>query len=334
MDHKHWYEVARADPAATFFQTPLWSEISCDVLGATSDFTRSFELESGVRVVVPLVGVGRPGPMRHVISTATGCYGGLIADGPVSPDEATQVYLRVMSRSTLSFQFLESPLRQYRLGPEFTAHATARPESAWLIDLEDGFDAAYQRMPRRIREYHRSGIRKGVSVSESDSLADYRSAFDAYQDAILRWGESLDYGYGWEVFERIHAAARLHPDLIKMWIARVDGEVAGGRLVFYWNRHAVLWHGTARREFLKYRVIPIADIEVMRDAAARGYSVYDLNTSGDQPQVVEYKRRMGASDTPLQIWRRESPVVRLGRGGKRAGRVVARSLRSVARKAH
>jgi hypothetical protein len=320
VDVNDWYAVARTAEAATFFHTPLWSEIGGDVFGATSQRTRGFVTDAGVRVIVPAVGVGRPGPMQHLMSTVEGCYGGLIADGPITAQEATEVYGRIVGPAVLSFQFLESPMVQYELGDTFTARARSSSETAWLIDLDDGFETAYAGLPKRIREYHRSGVRRGVTIRESDSLADYRSAFEAYRDAVDRWGEESGYGYDWAVFERIHEAAMRFPDQIKLWVMCVDGQTVGGRLVFYWNRHAVLWHGTARREYLNHRVIPIADIAVMRDAAERGYLHYDLNTTGDHAQVIEYKRRMGASAVPLRIWRSESPSIRAGRWIKRLGR--------------
>jgi lipid II:glycine glycyltransferase (peptidoglycan interpeptide bridge formation enzyme) len=73
--------------------------------------------------------------------------------------------------------------------------------------------------------------------------------------------------------------------------------------VFYWNRHAVYWHGATYDTYFDYRPNVAVHTEAIRDAVAREYAYYDFNPSGSLEGVIEFKRRFGAEQRPFVRWK-------------------------------
>ena len=320
-----WFDVTLRSDAATFFHTPIWSEIGRSCFHGI-DRTLGFEFRNGVRAVLPIMETGRHRRRPILESTVAGCYGGLVSTAPLDRHQLRAIRLRLTAFGYHTFEYLESPLGADGTVSDGTDSlglrgARSRLESAWLIDLDPDFDTVFHRFQPRLRTHYRSGVAKGVKVELGTSIDDYRAHYEAYREAVGRWGEDDDYGYDWSVFERIHDVSGRYPDNIKLWVADVDGEAVGGRLVFYWQGHAALWHGSVRSEYLNHHVVPVLDIEIARDAARAGLDAYDLNTTGDLPGVIEYKRRFRSREVPLRIWSHESVPFRAVRSAKgRLGR--------------
>ena len=86
VDDQFWLDVARKCDYATFFHTPYWHRLAEKTFPHYQDVTLGVELDTGTRAVIPLLETGRVGKglFRSMVSTFAGCYGGLIADGPLS----------------------------------------------------------------------------------------------------------------------------------------------------------------------------------------------------------------------------------------------------------
>jgi hypothetical protein len=109
-----WWDVARKCDYANFFHTPIWKDIAIRAFPETHhDETFGAILPSGVRVVFPLIGKRKIGPLRRLHSTIENATGGFIADGPVLPSEASLLYQRSCQWSTYTFYVTENPI-----GPE------------------------------------------------------------------------------------------------------------------------------------------------------------------------------------------------------------------------
>ncbi|NTV99758.1 MAG: GNAT family N-acetyltransferase [Oscillochloris sp.] len=311
ISEEFWWDVAHKCSYATFYHTPIWKELAKRAFPDDyHDETFGAILPSGVHVVFPLVSKRRCGPIRWLESTFAGCYGGFIADGPVLPSEAVQLYREACTWTTYSFYVLENPL-----GPPLPEELTTQfnlivSEIAYAIDLDADFDTIFARFSRSRRTAYRSGIKKGVKIRLAISLDEYRAYFHNYRDAVDRWGEDESYGYQWDLFEQIYQLSQIYPEQIKLWLIIINEQIVGGRLFVYWNQQASLWNGTAHRDFLDYHAIPVADIEILRDALAQGYRYYDFNTSSLDEGVMVYKQRFGAVSFPVNAWYYENPLYR------------------------
>ena len=301
-----WWEVARKCPYATFFHTPLWNEIARWYYPHYRDCSMGFIMPNGTRAVLPLLMTDCIGPLHKLISSFEGCYGGIIADGPLSRDDIEQIYSYTYQWQVIDFYYLANPLTENR---EIDEELKFDDEVAYLVHLDADFDTIFSRFLKSARTSYRRGVREGFEVRRAESLEDYRAYYAAYRDAVDRWGYDDSYGYGWPLFEHFAKLEQQHPEQITLWVITNDDVVVGGTLAFYWNQHATAWHGTVTREALKRRAMVVLDTEIIRDAATRGYQYYDLNTSAKIEGVVTYKQNFGSVPYPLARCRYQSQVL-------------------------
>ncbi|WP_322487351.1 GNAT family N-acetyltransferase [Chloroflexus sp.] len=103
--------------------------------------------------------------------------------------------------------------------------------------------------------------------------------------------------------------AQAYPHEITLWVVELDSQVVGGRLAFYWNQHVTLWNGTATRDALARRALFVLDVEIIRDAIARGLSFFDFNTSAGIEGVMQYKRHFATTDYIIARCEYRSPML-------------------------
>ncbi|NNJ11098.1 GNAT family N-acetyltransferase [Chloroflexales bacterium ZM16-3] len=244
------------------------------------------------------------------MSTFEGCYGGYIADGPVSPNEAVRIYKHVCSCSAYTFHMLDNPLAP-PLPDELTSRFTCVVnEVTYTLKLDEDFDSIFARFSRTQRNSYRKGLKNGVQIRLANSLDDYQAYYTTYRDAVCRWGESESYGYQWSLFEQLYNLSQIYPTNIKLWLMIFNDQIVGGRFVFYWGLQATGWNGTAHRDFLKYDVMPVSDTEIIRDAISQGYTYFDFNTSGLNEGVISYKQRYNPEGIPINVWRFENSILK------------------------
>ncbi|ABY34070.1 MULTISPECIES: GNAT family N-acetyltransferase [Chloroflexus] len=307
VERQLWWDVARACPYATFFHSPLWTELACRVQPTLRDRTIAARFPNGTRAILPLLELRRCGPLVALMSTFEGCYGGIIADGPLRADDAAALYRQVYRWNVSNFYYLTNPL-----APPETLDTTYQfgDEIAHILHLDAPFETIFQRFDKSTRTNYRRGLREGVQIRRAASLADYEAYYRAYRDAVQRWGQPDHYGYPWEFFQHVRTFEQQYPQELTLWVVELDGMVVGGTLAFYWNHHVTAWHGTVTREALKRRAMVVLDVEIVRDAAQRGFRYYDLNTSAGIEGVMNYKRNFATTDHRLARCRYRSPLIR------------------------
>lgn len=264
-------------------------------------------MPSGTRAVLPLLEVRHNGPFSALLSTFEGCYGGIIADGPLTATASAHIYGQLYHRNVSSFSYLANPLapsetidRRHHFGDEITQ----------IIHLDSDFATLFERFSRNARGNYRRGLREGARVRQATTLTDWQAYYAAYRDAVDRWGEDEHYGYPWSFFTQLFAFAQAYPHEIRLWVVELDNTVVGGRLAFYWNQHVTLWHGTATRNALTRRALFVLDVEIIRDAIEQGLRYFDFNTSAGIEGVMQYKRNFATTDYPLPRCEYRSPVLK------------------------
>jgi hypothetical protein len=328
ISDEFWWDVARTCDYATFYHTPIWREIAQRAFpGRYQDATFGAILPSGVRVVFPLYSQRQLGPIRWLESTFAGCYGGFIADGPVSPDEAASLYRHVLTWSTHSFYVFDNPLSSSLSDLKSKLNLVVK-ENAYAVSLDADFDTVFSRFSSSMRRNYRLGVKRGVQIRLAQSVDDCRAYYASYRDAVDRWGEGEGYGYSWEQFEQIYQLSLIYPENIKFWLMIVNDQIVGGRIAFYWRQQVTQWNGSALRDFLGYYVIPVADTEMIRDAITQGYRYFDFSTCNHKQSLIEYKERFAPIAVPLCGWLYEKPVITLSRALYRNVRQVLSLLHS------
>ncbi|WP_298816918.1 GNAT family N-acetyltransferase [Chloroflexus sp.] len=95
---------------------------------------------------------------------------------------------------------------------------------------------------------------------------------------------------------------------MQLWVVELEGNVVGGQLAFALNQRITLWHGTATREGLARRALIVLDVEIIRDAVARGFRYFDYNTRAGIEGVMRYKRNFATTDHVIARCRYRNPL--------------------------
>lgn len=288
-----WLDVARRCEYATFFHTPIWSELVTRACQDLQDVTRHVTSQDGVRVVFPLVEVARRlgGRLAIAHSTAFGCYGGLIADGPVDESARERIHRAALRSGIVELELTQNPLAPFP--PPLFRAVGVREDFTDVLSLAGGMPSVAARFTSERRREIKKGRESGVRTRVASTLDDYRSYFAAYQDSLHRWGEGVTLRYPWNFFEVCHDLATRYPAHVKLWLAEREGKTLGGALNFYWNQHAVGWHSAVYAEALDSSAFAILVADAVEEACDRGFTWFDLNPSGGLEGVAAFKSRFG-----------------------------------------
>jgi CelD/BcsL family acetyltransferase involved in cellulose biosynthesis len=311
IDENFWWEVARKCKYATFFHTPAWHQIATQTYSNYKDVSIGVELKSEVRVVLPLLEISHiRGLFQGLVSTFAGCYGGLIADGPVTSTEAEQIYRAVRSERVGYIHITGNPIAE-AINPR--KGLTRRDDFTQILSLMTDFDTIFTNFSKGHKSSYKKGRRMGVTVRLATTLDDYRAYFGAYEDSLRRWGEKASSCYSWSFFKNGFKLAQTYPENIKLWLAELNGNLIAGAWVFYWNHHIDWWHGAAYEAYFDHYPNNVLQTEIIRDALEKGYKYYDFNPSGGHWNVARFKRRFGAEEWPIARWTCEDLIFRMGK---------------------
>jgi hypothetical protein len=304
VDPSFWWEVAEACEYATFFHSPLWHRLVESTFDDKVDRTVGAVTQDGTRMVLPLLKTGESakGMMEDLMSTFAGCYGGVIADGPVTEEELVRFYGKVRSWDVASLKVNGNPLWQKVSHPVVLPDDEASDDFTQIIRLRG---RTFDDLTSDFTDGHRSGMHKGqrmgVEIRQADSPEDYREYYGAYEDCLRRW-ENPSSEYPWKLFENGYELAQEYPEHLRLWLAEVEGEVIAGAWFFYWKNHVDYWHAASYEEYFDYRANNVLLPHVMRDALERGYSFFDFNPSGGHTGVARFKKHFGAEKWPIRRW--------------------------------
>jgi len=304
IDESFWWEVAEACEYATFFHSPLWHRLATATYDECVDRSVGAVTDDGVRLVLPLLqtGTAARGVMKKLNSTFAGCYGGVIADGPVAKADLVKLYDHVQSWNVASMQVNGNPLWDVTDRPVVLPEEAATDEFTHIIGLEGStFDDVLSNFSRGHRSSMNKGERMGVNIRKATSLADYQDYYGAYEDCLRRW-DNPSSEYPWRLFENGFDLAKRHPEKISLWLAVVEDIVVGGAWFFCWNHHLVYWHGATYEEYFDYRTNNVLHPTIIKDALEQGFRYFDFNPSGGHEGVAKFKSRFGAEKWPLKRW--------------------------------
>lgn len=320
IDEAFWMDVARASCGATFFHTPLWHRLTLATWPSFRDATVGVELPDGTRAVLPLVETDRHvrGLFREMVSTFAGNYGGLISDRPIAEEQQRAIYREVLDAAHTGEAHLTG--NPFAPGPGPFGAACVE-DFTHILRLERDYDAVAAGFGKDCRSSMAKARRAGVTVRSTGTVADFRSYFALYEDALVRWGTQATSSYPWKLFENAAELHNVYADNVRLWLAEEDGQPVAGALVFYWNRHAVYWHGAALASALPHSPSSVLLSEVIRDACERDFGIFDFNPSGGHEALARFKESFGAERLPVQ---RSSISRALFRGARAEARAVRR----------
>ena len=295
-DVPFWEELARANPACTFYHTPLWHDI---VIKAYKDYsigTRGFIFDNGGRAAFPFIQTKKGRPLlgkSRLKSSVFGGYGGIIADTSVGAAQQQEVYdFLVKQRASISIDTNPFSKTAVKLPEGFIC----KEDFTQALTLTKDEQALYQKLNRGGKSNHNQAKKHGITVRLARTDADVHAYYALYRDTLRRWGDGALFEYPESLFFTIFAHAG---NAIKIWLAEKEGVIVAGVIIFYWNRIATYWHGASHQDYFQCYPNNMLHMEIIRDAAAAGFHFYDFGPSGGQEGVVRFKKSFGAQELPF-----------------------------------
>ncbi len=328
-----WARVASADPQAMPSQTPEW-------LGTLPahlvDASRLYETGTGRLAVLPLVRDRRFPRFAGVEGSypATYGFGGVVAEGGTTADVVAAIVadLAATTGGLLALAILPNPLQGEhweRACPPGWARTRRR---AHVVDLRDGVDALWARMPGNGRRGVRRAERAEVHIETDCSGALLPAFFELLDESRERWargGHEPAWMARWRARRDSVGAWQRTVDALsgrcRVSLASWQGEPVAGTIVLTGPNahytHGAMHKETAARCYANYAL----HWHEIRAAAASGASAYHMGESGASSSLARFKEQFGATPHDYADYRYERlPISRVDRALRTA---VKRAIR-------
>lgn len=165
-------------------------------------------------------------------------------------------------------------------------------DSAHLIDLAAGSDAWHASLRKRARQQFTKAARLGVHVEESDDPAALETVHALHLGQLRAWRQRTMRPFAF------YRALLEPPGGARLWVARAEGTIVCGVLVFVDPAEAYVWwsgSGLAARRLVAFPYL------LSRVVAECGSARVSLGFSGRQARLTDFKEQMGAVAVPVPI---------------------------------
>ncbi|MBD3419770.1 MAG: GNAT family N-acetyltransferase [Chitinivibrionales bacterium] len=304
-----WLDYARNCATATFFHTPMWFEaFQVQAPGRIRPGARLVEFDDGRKALLPLCIDRRlNGLLKTWISSPGGTYGGWL-----SRDELTRAHTEALVQYVTSFRnvfWRENPY-------DATLSEYDIPQSIHDVSQIIALDKQPGDYLTNAPHAHRKAVKKAafneVTIRQATCGQDWSNHYRAYLASVKRWQEkklTISTVYTMEFFGQL---ALLPSDTCQLWIAEKKANYLAGVICLYWNTYAVAWHGAAWEASFDLRPNNLLYAAMIRDAAQKKFSVFDMNPCRGLEGVSQFKKLLGATELRSRYVNKCSGIKRLG----------------------
>lgn len=285
-----WDAFVRNSPGGTFCHLSGWLRVVARVWGYP---LQALLAERGGQIVgvLPLALVQSCWFGARLISTPNAVYGGVLTDEAAANAalltaarqlayERSVDFLELRDVSSHNFSAQGVELHQQDLYVTFTHALEADPE------------ALLRSFPRDIRRMIRQGEKHGLT-SEIGGLELLDEFYDVYAASVRNLGTPV---FPKRLFAEF---LREFPDASDILVVRQGRQTAGAVLSFYFRDTVLPYYGGAYPAFYRAGVSNFMYWELMRRAAARGFTRFDFGRSKRGTGACEFKRGWRMTEQPL-----------------------------------
>jgi hypothetical protein len=292
-----WQAILDQIPSATFFHTPAWAAVythsrrgDYEVLHATWPDGRQALIPIGVRPIWQAL-------LRAASGGIDGGYGGILATGPLDPDEQAAL-LQALHRRHPEWALTTNPFdcpppeaSPFQWQPAGVTHAIPL---APLEKLRQGYSKDRLRAAKR---YEAEGVK--IQVIDRPGDHDRRLFTTLYRQAAAHWhqtGRPTHWVRNDRWFQALwHCAA----ERLTMVVARVGDTAAGAEIIAGHGRIATELFAVWDRRFAKQQVATALAEASLAESYARGFHYLDGMPSGVLRGVDRHKASLGGIPRPI-----------------------------------
>ena len=282
-DAAAWDTFVQGSPSATFCHLNGWGKVIERVWNHPAHHLLAEE-QGVIKGVLPLFHIKSRAFGSMLISTPNGVYGGIAADDPV----VRQALLDDAKKLATSLQvdFLE-------FRNAFAANEISDPELhrkdlyfAFEHPISTDEDALMKSFPRDVRTMIRKGSKNELTsqLGREELLDEF---YEVYAMSLRNLGTPV---FPKRLFAEFLREFPQHSDIL---LIRQGDKVAGGVMSFYFREAVMPYYGGAYVEFYRAGINNFMYWELMRSAAARGFTRFDFGRSKTGTGAYEFKRGWG-----------------------------------------
>jgi GNAT acetyltransferase-like protein len=172
------------------------------------------------------------------------------------------------------------------------ALGTERSDIAHVIELAEGPEAWYASLRKRARQQLTKAERLGVTVEATADPADLDAVHAHHVGQLRAWGRR-------ELRPLAFYRALLEPPAgARLWVARAEGAILCGVLVFVDPGEAYVWWSGSGLEARRRLAFPYL---LSRVVAECGSARVNLGFSGREERLTDFKEQMGAAALAVPI---------------------------------
>jgi len=290
---QEWKEIISDKKDISFFETPEWYQIWAEELnGITRAYTLSFNGHDFLLAAIQIKGA--KGLVTYYESGPVGTYSTFrnYNDKNIRIPESlllqhNQISLRLHPLSNISIE---------------TKKLIQSNEKTNLIQLAP-LHSITEHWSRNHKRMFNTSKNNNLKVEIADSKDEWREYYKIYQSFIAKKQKKASNKYQWNLFKKLY---ELNPVHRKLWIAKKDGEIIAGRLVFYYSNYVVEWHAAADAQYQHLGANHLLIHDIIDAAKKSGFSWYDFNPSGGNTGVDDFKQKFGGMEFSASMYYRDT----------------------------
>ncbi|MFN7928765.1 MAG: FemAB family XrtA/PEP-CTERM system-associated protein [Blastocatellia bacterium] len=287
QDAQKWDAFVQHFPAATFCHWSGWGRV-IERVWQHKPYHLLAESNGEVQGVLPLFHVKSRLFDSLLVSSPNAVYGGVVA----ATEEARQALLAEAKQLAKRLQVDYLEMRDTR---EASVDRELQRKDLYFTfahPITTDEDALMKTFPRDIRTMIRKGAKNGlVAELGRENLLD--EFYEVYATSLRNLGTPV---FPKRLFAEF---LREFPQASDILMIRHEGKVAGSVFSFYFRDTVMPYYAGAYADFYRAGINNFMYWELMRSAAARGYTRFDFGRSKTGTGAYEFKRGWGMEATPL-----------------------------------
>ena len=310
VSEPEWWAWVERVGDVNFFQTPLWAQVLLDAFPDFRPESRFYEFPDGSRLLLPLLRRVRfRGAYSTLESMPFGTHGAFLAERPLTRREVDSVLADCRrSRPPVGrLMITPNPLARHPL-PADVFHSQ---NFVHFQRLEEGYDRIWRsRYSRGLRYSVRKSLRRGVTVGIERGEAIHLEFARLYHDTAGSWERKPPFGEAF--FSRVAQLPAAHAQL---WVARFEGRMIAGSIIFTYGDHQIPYVGGFDRAYRGYDPNNLMYAEAMKWGARAGYRYFNFLSSAGIKGVEHFKSSFGTQRLFFNYYLYEHPLLRIMRAG-------------------
>lgn len=306
----------------SFFQSSVWAQILVSAYPNYEIATKLFVFSDGQRALLPLIKVKKLAGLGYTYhSMPFHTYGGLVFPTAVEKQKFREYLQAVAERLLREEKVLKINLVTF---PLFFLHSEDKSkivemnlenfktsfQTTQILHLKKGYEWIWEnKFTSKNRNCIRKAIKSGVEVTLSRDSSDFNSYFliwkESQQTKKLKTKIKL---YTKHFFESL--AKQNHP-AIKLYLAKFQGKVISGIIVFVYGNNAMYWQSATLSDFRKLGANNLLLDRAIKDACAENLEYFDFGASPNLPKVKQFKSAFGPEEVTYPLYSYASRLVRL-----------------------